>query len=1168
MKLPENAGNRAEITNNGADIAHNLVPDWGARTMSGSSHRRSTAPVCWAAAIAGLALAALAQIPVSAGQELWRIGEFDKSYDEFACARDYNSYSRAFATDPVYRVGASQPKTGWSFVQPGPADFWAGSRLHPFKVEFDLPQGTTVPLRLTIALVDVQQPIPNSLGLKVNATEGALRLVSGKTDGSLIDPKLGSPQTLAVLLPASLFHQGRNELSLWTTGSWILYDALSLATEPESAGAQAKVRALTVEPTMFLKRTPGGGLAQVVLAHVDMDGSPDGLSFVTQVGSAQPKVTAAKVGFAIGSIEQELLVPEVTATTPLSVTAKIGGSAATANTTLAPVRKWRIFLTPSAHTDIGYTDLQRNVITRHCENTDRALEFCDKYPAFGWNLETAWQADMYRRNRPRRQSEKLYTLARQGRIGVQASYLNMLTSLCSAEELDQWVYYAGSLKREHGVPFESALTSDVPTQAWSLPSTLTAAGIRYYATGINNYRGNGFTKLYTGAPFWWEGPDGSRLLTYFSPGYGQAESPTRSLVDFRNWVLAATRNAAASPYDAIFTYGAFSDNCPISETLARTAQQWCDQYEYPKLVVGPVSEYFKYMEATYGNGIPTVRGDGGAYWEDGAASSAWETTLNRRAHEATTAASGLFALTNCVQPDRIPRTLLREAWRNILLYDEHTWGAWCSTSSPDAEQTVKQWAVKANFAHAASRQSAALLDGGCDRLASLVHADKASVVVINPTGWVSSPAVVEVAVPDGVVPADPRTGAALPAMRLANGRIAFQAPAVPAWGYAVCPLVRRRTVSSESFQVDEGVTIQNELLRVTFDPKTGGISSLKDKATGREYLEQGGPYTGNQYLYVSGGDGTNIVNTGANRAADLVVHSLTDIHIRKETLPGLGQRIIVTGRAEKTPAFEAVYTLLRNSDRVDITNRLTRTETRAREAVYFAFPFAAKQPEIRVEIPNGVMRPEADQLPGACKEWYCSQHWVRLSDADHSIAWSSPDAPLFCIGDINRGLWPDKLQVKDGRLFSYAMNNYWDTNYKAGQGGDFEFRFSVRANAPRTDAEAARFGWQAAMPVQARVIGAAQTGLLAGPVGSLCSVSSDSVVITAIKFAEDRHGIVVRLLSLDAKPITAKLRLALPGLKSATLANLIEEPIRSLTMADGTITVPLKPQAPTTILVR
>ncbi len=624
---------------------------------------------------------------------------FDHSYDEFACARNYPAFAQTFTGDIIYRIGTSQPKHDWSFVHPGPADYWAGSRVHPFTIEFDLPQAPATPLRLRIALVDVQSQVPTSMALRIGDATGTFRLRNGVNEGSLYDPAHGQPQEVSAQLPAAMFHAGLNRIVVWSTGSWFLYDAISLTAEPP--GGKPRVKSLTLDPTVLIKRMAGGGLGQVVLARIEIEGPVEVPTLTVEAAGAKVSTPTALPVF--GTLEQEVIVPEVKAPTDITVTASVGESRTSATLRLTPVRHWHIFMAPSAHTDIGYTDLQANVAKRHNENTDRAIALCEKLPAFGWNLETAWQADEYERARTPEQCEKLWALARAGRIGVQASYLNMLTGLCSSEELDRWLYYAASLKRKHGVPMESALISDVPTQTWGVPTTLAAAGVRYFATGINTTRGYGFTKLMSLFPYWWEGPDGRRVLAYFAPGYGQAGGPLRTFDDLRGWVLATTRNQASFPYDALFLYGAFADNCALEESIAATAQQWADQYEFPKVIVGTNADYFRYMEKTYGDKLPVVRGDGGAYWEDGAASSAAETAFNRRAHETASAADALWAAVHWVSRTAAPRTALTSLWRSILLYDEHTWGACNSISEPDSKFIDgPKWAVKQSFARNAN----------------------------------------------------------------------------------------------------------------------------------------------------------------------------------------------------------------------------------------------------------------------------------------------------------------------------------------------------------------------------------------------------------------------------------------------------------------------------------
>ena len=57
----------------------------------------------------------------------------------------------------------------------------------------------------------------------------------------------------------------------------------------------------------------------------------------------------------------------------------------------------------------------------------------------------------------------------------------------------------------------------------------------------------------------------------------------------------------------------------------------------------------------------------------------------------------------------------------------------------------------------------------------------------------------------------------------------------------------------------------------------------------------------------------------------------------------------------------------------------------------------------------------------------------------------------------------------NGHLYSYVMNNYWHTNYLAGQGGDFTFRFSITSRPKADNVASARFGWAVSNPLMAVV---------------------------------------------------------------------------------------------------
>ena len=74
-----------------------------------------------------------------------------------------------------------------------------------------------------------------------------------------------------------------------------------------------------------------------------------------------------------------------------------------------------------------------------------------------------------------------------------------------------------------------------------------------------------------------------------------------------------------------------------------------------------------------------------------------------------------------------------EAWRNVLLYSEHTWGAWNSVSDSENPFVAQQWKVKQEFAVNADTDSRKLLQDVLHAYAS--GTDESAVDVHNTSSW-------------------------------------------------------------------------------------------------------------------------------------------------------------------------------------------------------------------------------------------------------------------------------------------------------------------------------------------------------------------------------------------------------------------------------------------------
>jgi hypothetical protein len=1114
---------------------------------------------CCGAAYLVLCLAAAAS---AAERVVWQVGTPDHSYREFAIAANYPAFAGQFGTKPVaFEPGRSDAAKDWPFIQPGPADGWAGGRVHPFAIRFRLPERPQGVFTLRVELIDTNSHAPPTYAITVGGRTGKFRMPSGGGDGSLTNPAAGKPQKIDVTLPADLFQTGANEIVLaCVEGSWVQYDAVTLRNDPDAKMPDPNIQNIAVAPTPFFIRS-GGGVRRAVDVSVGVTAPVGDLTLQVEAAGQTTEIPVRQLPH-FGSVLQEVPIPDSQQPLEVKVTARVGGRTKTASAVVPPQRKWRIYVAPSSHTDIGYTDVQPKCAARHNENVDAAIKVLRNYPDFRWNLEVAWQAENYMTQRSGDERQELLRLAREGRLGIQALYCNILTGLCSHEQACRLLQCAHELCAREKLPFESAMISDVPTQEASLPMLLAGSGIRYFSSGINNSRAYTFSQFYGKCPCWWEGPDGSRVLMMYMPGYAHAAGwgLDQSVDRARQSILANIRSREGSqdyPYDALFLHGAVGDNCPLNPRLAEVAKEWNERYEYPKVILCRNAEFYQYIEQRYGDQLPVLKGSAGTYWEDGAGSSARETALCRNAHETVANAEKFLALVKQLKPDAAyPAEPLEDAWRNCMLYDEHTWGAHCSITQPESDFTKAQWKIKAQFAVDADQQSKSLWDQAALALASLVRTDAKSLLVINPTSWPRTD-ILRVQLPDGMTVAEPNAACC----DTAHGTCVL-VQNVPACGYRVLKLAAGARPKAEPLP---GTTLDSRFYRVSLCPTTGAVTSIVDKATNRELVDGKAPYRVNQYLYVAGGN--NRQNGERIPTGELKIATPEKATIHRWKLGSLGEMIVVESAAEMTPKLLNAVTVWNDVKRVDFADHVTKKLTYEKEAVYFAFPFAAEKPTFRYEIPAGVVCANTDMLAGACLDWFTVQHFVEVEDGDAAVAWATPDAPLVCFQDINRGKWQTALPWNNGHIYAYLMNNYWFTNYLAGQSGEFTFRFSITSGPKGERVVPARFGAAVSNPLSAVVVDGNPTGVLAAPAMSLVTIDEPNVLLVGARQARRGGGLLLRLWEVNGQATTAHVRLSTKPAAKATACNLVEEPLGPLELREGKVAVPIRASGLATVRI-
>jgi alpha-mannosidase len=212
-------------------------------------------------------------------------------------------------------------------------------------------------------------------------------------------------------------------------------------------------------------------------------------------------------------------------------------------------------------------------------------------------------------------------------------------------------------------------------------------------------------------------------------------------------------------------------------------------------------------------------------------------------------------------------------------------------------------------------------------------------------------------------------------------------------------------------------------------------------------------------------------------------------------------------------------------DRVDIYTLIDKKAVRSKEGVHLGFGFNVPQGEMRLDVPWAVVRPELDQIPGACKNWFTVQRWVDVSNRRYGVTWGTPDAPLVQVGGITANLigsqsnpeaWIEHLPPSQ-KLYAWVMNNHWHTNYRAEQEGPTLFRFSMLPHGKFRADDAAAFGTGLSQPLLVRPSNKR-------PLSPKLRVEPASVMVTAFKPSEDGKAYIVRLFGASGKAVMATLR--------------------------------------------
>jgi alpha-mannosidase len=318
------------------------------------------------------------------------------------------------------------------------------------------------------------------------------------------------------------------------------------------------------------------------------------------------------------------------------------------------------------HFDIGYTDLASNVVQRYRTTMiDDALKVVDQNrelppeQQFAWTLP-GWPLSQILGAWPGQSADRQERVRRafkDGRFVVHALPFTTHTEWLEPEDLVRGLGFSSQLSRDAGLPLpRDAKMTDVPCHSWIMPTLLRHAGVDFLHLGCNAASSSPRVPRL----FWWEGPDGSRLLTmYTAESYGTGIVPPRDW-QHKTWLALIHTGDNHGP--------------PTPEEVKQLLGDAAQKLPGVKVRIGRLSDFADAILAEKSD-IPIVRGDMPDSWIHGPMCDPQGAKLARNIRPALGSAESLGTLLRCWGlnlPD--PKPTIAQAFEQSLLYGEHTWG--------------------------------------------------------------------------------------------------------------------------------------------------------------------------------------------------------------------------------------------------------------------------------------------------------------------------------------------------------------------------------------------------------------------------------------------------------------------------------------------------------------
>ncbi len=1124
---------------------------------------------------------------------IWQIGKFNNSSEEFFLGDSKRMRSKISGAYPEvnYYVDKNKSEDFPGFL-PASSNINAANKSYTYKIIFNIkekPAGTYT-LRIGFTHINLM-----SSGLDAVRRLSILQLnINGHNGRAYQHPKYDNKAVkkdwqdlVEIVIPTDLLRDGENTLALSAinnpveknikNNSGLYFDALELVQDPQKVFEPDEIK-IQVKPTYFYKYKNNklNELVDVFLAS-----NSKGNKKVSLKIDNQRFDTTLISNQIFGEQKAEFEVPEFNSKTNCFISVKTSKTLKQFSTFLTPAKKWKIFLVPSIHLDIGFTDYRAKVAELHNKALDEVMELAKLYPDFNYSPDGFWIIQQFLSNRDSLEQKALLNSIYNKRIFVPAQYASLLTGFSSLETLIRSLYPSFKFSKKYNVPFDYANITDVPSYSWSYASVLAASRIKYFIAASNNGHAPIFKlgSLDKESPFWWEGPDSGKVLMWYTKYYAQIAhvfGPYPDVGVDRDVLPRLLEMYERPNYksDAILLDGSQFDNAELNPKYAALAEDWNKEYAYPELKYSGFTDAMNYIGNQFGKNIAIIKGDGGPYWEDGIAADAKYASLEREVEERALSAEKLSTISSIINPNfEINKKLDEDLWQNILLYNEHNWGSSEESKDPNSLESIGQLKSKHLFVKRADEDCKNLIRNSTASIIDNFNSNDNGIIAFNTLNWERS-GIVETDIPKGYDLFDKSQTQVIPTKLVFEGntfqRVKFETGNIPSLGYKIFSF-KKIIIRKENLPVRiTSNKIENKYYRISIDSKNGTIESIIDKQLNKELVNLSCQYYFGQYIYVTS---NNKVPVQPEFKNEIKINKASHGRLVSVIKLPYGTEAVFQSSCLNTPEIKTKVILFDNEKKIEFIFQIKKKKVYSKEAAYIAFPFSMENPEFQYDTQNGVINPAKDMLPGAGREWFTVQHYISIRQRGIEAEIVPVNAPLITLGDIVLGKWPAHFGKRTGTIFSYIMNNYWRVNYPSSQGGEFTFKYALTSGNKFSNSEMSRFGWSEMTPIEFddinknENIGKKKESNLT-PEGSYVNINSKDIVLVNWKKAEDNQGTIMRLLEVGGKTDKVKVKIPLDKIRSVYKCDAVERNIKSLPFTGNSFRFIIKPYQILTIRIQ